>query len=113
MDEPGINSMDIVLLEMKHISGNISKLGDKLESLEGTVNTLTVQLSQMVDISRRLASLESWNGEQEKELKAITNFQGGCPRTDLDKIVNRQWAAITVLASATVVGFGTVFAFLK
>lgn len=104
---------DLMLNELKHLRGDISKLDRRMEGMETTMAAVALQSNQISAVCERVTKLEKWNTEQAKELKDVAKFQGGCVRFTFDKVVEKQWTAIKLLAGAMLTGFGVLGAFIR
>ena len=108
-----MTSEDTILNEIKHMRGDIGKLDQRMDGLETAVNMISVQSTRIDGISNRLAELKIVDDRQDKELKEVARFQGGCVRYTFQDVVEKQWIAIKLLAGAMVTGFGILGAFIR
>lgn len=107
----GINMTDgneLILNEIKHLREDWSSMANRMGRMETALADLARQANQIESVTQRVTKLEQWNTSQGKELNEIAKFQGGCVRFTFDKVVEKQWTAIKVLAGAMMTGFGAL-----
>jgi uncharacterized coiled-coil protein SlyX len=108
-----MTSEDTILTEIKHMRSDFLRLDRRMDGLEKAVNMIAVQSTRIDGISHRITELKLIDDRQDKELKSIARFQGGCVRHTFESVVEKQWTAIKVLAGAMVSGFGILGAFIR
>lgn len=112
MDELSING-DLILNELKHMRLGIDKLDKRMERAESNMSVAIAQSNRIDAIVLNIGSIEHKAEIQDRDIKAITNFQASCPRDNFDKdldtikadmksAIKSQWVAIGILATAII-----------
>lgn len=104
---------ELVLNEIKHLRNDWLKMDTRMGRMESALTDLVRQANQIEEIQNRVSKLESWNAAQGRELNEIAKFQGGCVRHTFDRVVEKQWTAIKVLAGAMMGGFAIMAGLMK
>jgi hypothetical protein len=104
---------DLILNEIKHMRTGIDKLDKRMEKAESNMSLAVAQSNRIDAIALNIVSLEHKAEIQERDLKAVINFQASCPRDSLNKgldsikiemqsAIKNQWVAIGILATALI-----------
>jgi len=112
MDELSLNG-DLILNELKHMRLGIDKLDKRMEKAESNMSVAIAQSNRIDAIALNIISIEHKVESQDRDIKAIANFQASCPRDNLDKgldtikadmksAITNQWVAIGILATAII-----------
>jgi len=84
MDELSING-DLILNELKHMRLGIDKLDKRMEKAESNMSVAIAQSNRIDAIALNIMSIEHKVESQDRDIKAIANFQASCPRDNFDK----------------------------
>ena len=112
MDDLSING-DLILNELKHMRVGIDKLDKRMEKAESNMSVAIAQSNRIDAIALNIISIEHKAEIQDRDIKAIANFQASCPRDTFDKgldtiksdmksAIKNQWVAIGILATAII-----------
>jgi archaellum component FlaC len=94
------------------IDARLGKIDSQLEEIKATMAKIAIQAEQIATLQRQIDALWKKYDKMSEDMILLKNWQAGCPRSDIDKVEEKVENRMTLVWTALIPLYVSLFAML-